>query len=49
LLTFVIQNFIKNFRFKIELRVIGTWSTCWKYDRLLLINFLRVAPSCQNI
>ena len=48
-LTFVIQNFIKTFHFKIELTVTGTWSTCWKYGHLLLISFLRAARSCQNI
>ena len=49
LLTCVIQYFIKAFHFMMELRVTGTWSTCWKYDLLLLIYCLRKAPSCQNI
>jgi hypothetical protein len=48
LLTFVIQNFIKTFHFMVKLRVTGTCSTCWKYDHLLLINFLMMAPLCQN-
>jgi hypothetical protein len=33
----------------VELRVTSTWNMCWKYDHLLLINFLRMASSCQNI
>ena len=49
LLTCVIQYFIKAFHFMMELRVTGTRSTCWKYYNLLLINCLRMAPSCQNI
>ena len=42
-------EFYRDFSFFMELRVTGTCSTCWKYDHLLLMNFLRMAPSCQNI
>jgi len=45
----VIESFIETFHFMVELTVTGTCSTCWKYDHLLLMNFLRMAPSCRNI
>ena len=41
-------EFYWDFHFMVELTVTGTCSTCWKYD-MLLMNFLRMAPSCQNI
>jgi len=48
-LTGVTEIFIETFHFMMELRVTGTCSMCLTEDHLLLMNFLRMAPSCQNI